>query len=135
MQDSIYDGHEFTSIHAAVLFADLENSVMISSALSGPEYDRLINAFQQTMLELVQALKEQEYRVVEYHVAGDQLSIFIYDPEEVARNHALDGPEPLQGEARARVVEQCNKVNAELAISALKAAIQLKNRWLVQAEG
>ena len=25
-----YDGREYTSIHSAVLFADLENSVMIS---------------------------------------------------------------------------------------------------------
>jgi class 3 adenylate cyclase len=132
MKDSIYDAHEFTSIHAAVLFADLENSVMISSALSGPDYDQLINAFQQTMLELVRALKEHGLRVGEYHVAGDQLSVFFYDPEEVARNYALDGPEPLKGDERAELIRQCLKVNEELAITALKAAIQLKNRWLVQ---
>jgi class 3 adenylate cyclase len=132
MQDAIYDAHEFTSIHAAVMFADLENSVMISSALSGPEYDRLINSFQQTMLELVRSLQEQGYRVGEYNVVGDQLSVFLYDPEEVARNYALDGPEPVRGAARAALVEQCLKVNQDLAISALKAAIQLKNRWLVQ---
>lgn len=132
MQDSVYDSHEYTSIHAAVMFADLENSVMISSALSGPEYDRLINSFQHTMLELVRSLKEQGLRVEEHHVAGDQLSVFFYDPEEVARNYAMDGPEPVQGAERAEVVEQCHKINQELAITALKAAIQLKNRWLVQ---
>jgi class 3 adenylate cyclase len=132
MQDSIFDGHDFTSIHAAVLFADLENSVMISSALSGPEYDRLINAYQGTMLELVRALEEQGMHVGEFHVAGDQLSVFFYDPEEVARNYALDGPEPLAGDARRELIRQCRKVNEEIAFCALRAAIQLKNRWLVQ---
>jgi class 3 adenylate cyclase len=132
MQETVYNSHDYTSIHAAVLFADLENSVMISSALSGPEYDLLINAFQQTMLELVRSLKERGLRVGEYHVAGDQLNVFFYDPEEVERNYALDGPEPLRGDARAELIRQCLKVNEELAITALKAAIQLKNRWLVQ---
>lgn len=131
--DSLYDHHEYTSIHVAILFADLENSVMISSALSGPEYDKLINSYQATMIELVQALQHEGMRIGEYNVAGDQLAIFFYDEHEVERNYALDGPEPLAGPERQDLIRLSAKLNEETAYSALKAAIQLKNRWLVQS--
>ena len=134
--DSVYDDDRFTSIHAAILFADLENSVMISSVLPGPEYNHLINTFQGAMLEVVHALKsqtQQEGYVAEFHIAGDQLSIFFYDPQEVERNYALDGPEPLVGEERAQAIANSRQINIDIAIAALKAAIQLKNRWLIEA--
>lgn len=134
--EAVYSDDRYTSIHAAVLFADLENSVMISSVLPGPEYNQLINTFQGAMLEVVHSLQAQtktEAYVAEYHIAGDQLSIFFYDPTEVERNYLLDGPDPLTGDARAAAIAASRKINTDIAISALKAAIQLKNRWLIEA--
>ncbi|MCH7471324.1 hypothetical protein IIA79_00015 [bacterium] len=130
--EEVWDGCEYTSIHAAVLFADLENSVMISSALPPPDYNRLINAFQAAMLELVGLLRDQGMPIGEVYVAGDQLSIFFYDHEEVRRNYLMDGPQAQEGEARALLIAECKSSYENLVLSALKAAIQLKNLWLIQ---
>ena len=132
LPEPVWDGCEYTSVHAAILFADVENSVMISSTLPEAEYDQLVQSFQASMIELIDSLKEQGLPVAEYSVVGDQLCIFFYEPEEVARNYSLDGPGKLEGDERAEMIAQCKSCNENLALAAFKAALQLKNLWLVQ---
>lgn len=132
LPEGVYDSHDYTSIHAAILFADIEHSVMISSALSPRDYDKLVNAFQRAMMTLVDALRQQNLFVSEYGIIGDQLSIFFYDPDEVRRNFLLDGPVELDSETRKTLVATCRHANEQLTFGALKAAIQLKNIWLTQ---
>lgn len=127
-----WDSYDYTHIHAVVLFADLENSVMISSALSPEEYDRLVNSFQRAMLGLVEMLKGQDSPIGEFSAVGDQLTVFFYDPLEVWRNFRLDGPAPLDGAERTQLILECRKANERMVFSAIKAAIQLKNLWLIQ---
>ncbi|GEM_PF-1161250 len=129
---AVWEGHEYTSIHAAILFADVENSVTIASTLPEQEYDDLVQSFQASMIELLDSLKEQGLPVAEYSVVGDQLCIFFYEPEEVARNYSLDGPAKLEGEERSAMIAECKRCNENLAYAAFKAALQLKNLWLVQ---
>jgi len=132
MPASVWRGLEYTCIHSAILFADIQNSVMISSTISLAEYDRLIDQFQEVMLQLVEDLRDQGMPVGEAYVAGDQLCIFFYDPQEVKRNYQLDGPESPQGSKRRELITTCREQNQVLIFSALKAAVQLKNLWLVQ---
>jgi len=128
----VWQGLEFNRVHAAVMFADIENSVMISSTVSLSEYDRLINEFQEVMLKLVDGLRDQGFPVKEAYVAGDQLAVFLYYPEEVELNYSLDGPEPSAGEERLAQIERCSFLSKQLVYAAVKAAVQLKNLWLVQ---
>src|SRR4051812_46137692 len=58
-------------IHAAVLFADVENSVMLSSALPPAEYDLLMQVFQHTMLDLAEELRREGFPLVEVRIKGD----------------------------------------------------------------
>ena len=129
---TVWDGLDFTCIHAVALFADIQNSVLISSALSLREYDELVCAYQQAMLDLVGKLHEQHMPLGEYHIAGDQLSLFFYDPAEVEHNFLLDGPQAVVGNDRELLIQHSSKSNQSLVYDALKAAIQLKNHWLVQ---
>ena len=132
LPDSVWEGREYTSIHAAIMFADLQNSVMISSTLPPAEYDQLVDDTQRAMLALVQELQANDFPVGEYRIAGDELAIFFYFPEEVAWNYLLDGPRPLAGDERERYVAECKQAKETLAYSAFKAAILLKNSWLVE---
>src|SRR5689334_1128412 len=125
--EDVYQGREYTSIHAAVLFADLENSVLISSTLFPEVYDELIDGFQRTMTTLVEQLRQEGMPIGEWYVQGDQLSLFFYDPAEVERNWLLDGPNALQGEEREALIRECKRLNDELVYRALQAAISLKN--------
>jgi class 3 adenylate cyclase/Flp pilus assembly protein TadD len=120
-------------IHAAILFADLENSVMLSSTLPPLDYDRLLNSFQDAMLRLVHELGALDVPVSEYYVAGDQLAIFFYDPTEVERNRRFDGPSAVEGLAREELTAECRRANDTLLFNALRAALMLKNNWLVEA--
>jgi len=126
----VWRGLDFTQVHAAILFADLENSVMLSSTLRPHEYQRLINDFQTAMLNLVWELEEKSQHVGEYHVAGDQFSIFFYDPAEVRRNYKLDGLEPAKDQKRDDLIAESSRINREIVFGGLRAAIQLKNMWL-----
>jgi tetratricopeptide (TPR) repeat protein len=126
------DDPRYCSIHAAVLFADIQDSVLLSSSLHPLDYDELLNGFQALMLGLIQALREEQEPVAEYRVAGDQLSLFLYDAAEVERNFKLDGPEAAVGEERGTLIDACRKSSENLLYRALLAAIRLKNCWLVQ---
>jgi class 3 adenylate cyclase len=119
-------------IHAAILFADIENSVMLSAALTPLDYDNLLNAYHAAMQGLVEELRGQGLPIGEYSIAGDQLSLFLYDPAEVERNEQLDGEEAEQDPARRReLIAASRSSNTELVFAALKAAVMLKNRWLL----
>jgi tetratricopeptide (TPR) repeat protein len=126
----IFDSYDFTAIHAVTLFADLEHSVMMSSAFDLRDYDQLINVFQETMQHLIVMLKAQRMDVAEANVVGDQCSIFFYDPTEVVDNYCLEGPHAAEGPTRDALLSKCQRRNQELMYGALKAAIQLKNIWL-----
>lgn len=132
MPQDIWDGTAHTCIHATVLFADIQNSVLLSSALSLADYDRLIDEFQAVMLSLTTELRTQGVPLAESSIAGDQLALFFYDPQEVERNWALDGPQPLPDTERQQLIAASRAVNIKLVYSALKAAIQFKNIWLAQ---
>lgn len=132
MPDEAWDGLEYTNIHASILFADLEHSVLLSSTENPRDYQRLINAAQSVMLSLVERLRCQGMPLGEFYVAGDQLAVFFYDEDEVRRNWLLDGPDAVQGEARAELIRECRKANEALAFNPLSAAIQLKTLWLCQ---
>jgi len=132
MPPEAQDGLEYTNIHASILFADLEHSVLLSSTENPKDYQQLINAAQSVMLELVETLRQQGMPVGEFCVAGDQLALFFYDEDEIRRNWLLDGPPALQGEARSTLVAECRKANEALAFCPLSAAIQLKTLWLSQ---
>jgi class 3 adenylate cyclase len=132
LPETVWDGLDYTYIHTAVLFADLENSVLLSSTVDPREYQVTINACQRAMLDLVAGLQQQGYRIGEFSVAGDQLALFLYDPDEVRRNYLLDGPQALQGAERAALVTECRRRNEELAYQGLAAAVSLKNSWLAQ---
>jgi class 3 adenylate cyclase len=132
LPEHVWRDLDFTNIHAVVLFADIQNSVMISSTVSIRDYDELINEFQMAMLEVVTSLRQQQMPIGESHIAGDQLSLFFYNPAEVERNYALDGPQPAAGTARAALIQTSRQASQQLVYAALKAAVQLKSHWLVQ---
>jgi len=132
LPEQVWRGREFTCIHAAVLFADIQNSVLISSALSLADYDRLIDEFQTVMMALCDILREQGMPVGEVQVVGDQMSVFFYNPAEVQRNWELDGLRPVSGARRERTIKECGESNCQLVYNALKAAIQFKNMWLAE---
>jgi class 3 adenylate cyclase len=120
-------------IHAAVMFADIENSVLLSALLDPLDFDALMQAFQELMLQVAENLKRQGLPVGEVRIIGDQLAIFFYDPAEIERNRQLDGYAPLESANRADLIHQCRESNNALAYGALRAAIQTKNAWLTHA--
>jgi class 3 adenylate cyclase len=124
--------HSHAYIHAAILFADIENSVVLSSTLSPPDYDELINSFQLAMHDLVGQLRELDLPIGEVQVIGDQLALFLYHPEEVERNRELDGPEPATGARREELIAEARNCNEQLVYAALRAGILLKNLWLAR---
>jgi tetratricopeptide (TPR) repeat protein len=130
--DAAWDGFDYTSVHAVVLCAGIENIAAVAAALPPPEFDQLISAFQQAMLTLVDDLRRQKMPIGEVRLSSDEIHLFFYDSQEVARNYQLDGPSALQGAERTKVIRACRASDTNLAISALKAAIQLKNAWLIQ---
>jgi class 3 adenylate cyclase len=128
----VWNGREYTNIYCAVLFADLENSVQISRIISPADYDELIDQFQAAMLRAVGEITgEMGLTPGEVAVAGDQLALFFYDTDSVKRNYLLDGEPGLQGAERKQVIDAYRKSNEGLAFDALKAAVHLKNSWLV----
>lgn len=131
--EGVWHSEQFNSIHAVVLCTELENSLLISSTLPPPEYNRLLNEFQLAVLELVEQLRREDYPIAEAHVAGGTLRLHIYDPAEVERNLALDGPVPLAGQVRRDMIDTCRRSNQALAFKALMVAVRLKNLWLTQS--
>ena len=70
LPDTVWDGHDFTSIHAAVLLARLERIGAISSTLAPVEYDCLVNDFQRSMLGLIESLQQQGMPVAEARISS-----------------------------------------------------------------
>ena len=132
LPDQVWTDRRYTHIHSAVLFADFENSVMISSALLPAQYDELINNYQRAMIALVERLRAEKMQIGEFYTQGDQLTLFFYDPEEVAFNHYYETTDELNDQERRQLAEQQRKRNENLLFCALKAAIFLKNSWHVQ---
>jgi class 3 adenylate cyclase len=123
-------GGDHDYIHAAILFADIENSVMWSGTLPPRDYDNLLNSFQATMYDLAADLRAQGFPLAEFAVVGDQLSLFFYDAEEINRNAAFAAPGAEDPTVRAQLVETCRAANEAVLFAAFRAAIFLKDRWL-----
>lgn len=132
LPEGVWDGYDFTSVHCATLVTGLAETQHIADALPPVDFDELVNAFQLMVLKLVESLREQGMPVGEVHLRGCRVHILFYDCAEVERNYVLDGPQPLKGAARGELIAACREANENLSINALKAAIQLKNQWLIQ---
>ena len=134
LPSSIWAGMEYTRIHAAVLHAKLVDNTTLSSSSQRPrDFQRVIDAFASTALNLVWQLNEQRLPIAEYSIAGDQLSIYFYEPLDVWRSYRLDGPDPATDDEQAQLERELQERKGSLAYKALRAAIQLKNLWLAHS--
>lgn len=122
----------YTSVHAAVLVAELEENAELVESLASTDYDLIINCYQHTASDIAAELRNQNVPLGEATSRGSRLLLAFYDRDELKRNYLLDGPESVSSSKRAQLIEQCRQSNQELAVRALRAAIQLKNAWLVQ---
>jgi tetratricopeptide (TPR) repeat protein len=129
---SVWDGRTYTSIHAVVLYADVEDGALIANTLSSAQYDEFVDAYQGAMAELVTSLREQQMPIAEVQLSGGCCQIIFYDESEVHRNYLLDGPNPVKDAERHLLIKESRASNQNIVISALRAAIQVKNTWLVQ---
>ncbi len=132
LPESVWDDRTYTSIHAVVLYADVEDGALIANTLSPAEYDEFIDAYHGAMDELVAGLREQQMPIAEVKLSGCCCQITFYDESEVRRNYILDGPSPAKDAERHLLIEESRASNQNIVISALRAAIQVKNTWLVQ---
>jgi len=129
---SVWDGRTYTSIHAVVLHANVENGAQIANTLSPAQYDEFVDTYHSAMAELVTSLREQQMPIAEVQLSGCCCQIIFYDESEVHRNYRLDGPNPAKGAERLHLIEESRASNQNIVISALRSAIQIKNTWLVQ---
>jgi class 3 adenylate cyclase len=114
-------------VNVTVLFADLLDSVRISSVLDFWDYDDLITEYQQYLNSAADEIGSE--LVAERYVKGDELALFLYDRNQVERNRAiLSLPE---GDPERKKLEAENaKCDEEALFAALRAGIMLKNTWL-----
>jgi class 3 adenylate cyclase len=74
-----------SAVDAVIMFADVMNSVYISSVLGIEMYDDFITAFQQSALNVIQeyALRvpEEYSEKLEYYVRGDEAFNILYGPD------------------------------------------------------
>jgi tetratricopeptide (TPR) repeat protein len=114
-------------VNVTILFADLLDSVRISSVLNFWDYDELIIEYQNY---LDQAASESGSKLVaEKYVRGDELALFLYDPKQVERNRRIlelppDNPE------RKKLEAENTRCENEALFGALRTGIVLKNAWL-----
>jgi len=114
-------------VDVTILFADLMNSVAISAVLDFWAYDELIEEYQKHLLAAVE--EAGDYPIAERYVAGDQLALFFYDPEQIQRNEEirqLPGDDPQ----RRQLLNRNREVSDNALFGALRTAILLKNSWL-----
>ena len=132
LPDEVWQNCEYTSIHCAVLVAGFKDVAGVVSEMPPAQLDALIDSFQTAVLALAEELKQAGYPVGEIQLHGTSLRICFYDQTEVGWNYQLDGPDPVVGSDKQAVVHQCQEIKEHLALKALQAAINLKNRWLTQ---
>jgi class 3 adenylate cyclase len=114
-------------VNVTILFADLLDSVRISSVLDFWAYDDLITEYQHYLNSAADEIGSE--LVAERYVKGDELVLFLYDRNQVERNRAiLSLPE---GDPKRKRLEAENaKCDDEALFAALRAGIMLKNAWL-----
>lgn len=117
-------------VEATILFADLINSVGISAVLDFWSYDELIEEYQKHLsLAVKEASRPGDVPVAEEYIAGDQLAVFFYDPEQVEKNERMLAL-PEGSEEKAKLQAECKAVCDSALFGALRTAIMLKNSWL-----
>jgi len=134
LPESVWEGYDYTSVHAVVLVAGIENFGAVANTLPPSELDWLINLFQEAMLNLILECQDQGICHGEVRVTGGKLMVCFYDEEEVARNYLLDGPSSITGDERQELIKRCRESNSMLVVDAIKTAIRSMNLWLVQPE-
>lgn len=114
-------------VNVTILFADLLDSVRISSVLDFWAYDDLIAEYQYYLNSAADEIGSK--LVAERYVKGDELVLFLYDRNQVERNRAiLSLPE---NDLKRKELEAENaKCCDEALFAALRAGIMLKNAWL-----
>jgi len=129
LPDDIWDSCEFTSIHATILIVELEDQLAAAAALLPDKYNDLVNHFQQ--LILTETAEYRKYgKIAEVYLHGFQARIYLYEPTEVKWNLQIDGPDPLAGSARSRLIDTCRENKEAIAYEALKLAAKLNISWL-----
>jgi len=114
-------------VNVTILFADLLDSVRISSVLDFWAYDDLITEYQYYLNSAADEIGSE--LVAERYVKGDELALFLYDRNQVERNRAilsLPEDDPKRKKLEAENLECEN----EALFAALRAGIMLKNTWL-----
>ncbi len=114
-------------MEVTILFADLINSVGISTVLDFWDYDELIEEYQKHLLQAV--ADAGDYPVAEKSVAGDQLAVFFYDPKQLERNERIANLPP-ESEERLKLEAESRAICDHALFGAMRAAILLKNSWL-----
>jgi len=114
-------------VDVTILFADLMNSVAISAVLDFWAYDKLIAEYQKHLLEAV--AQAGDLPIAEKYVAGDQLALFFYDPEQVERNEEIQQL-PEKSPEREEILARSRASADNALFGALRTAILLKNSWL-----
>lgn len=114
-------------VNVTILFADLLDSVRISSVLDFWAYDDLINEYQLYLNTAADEIGSE--LVAERYVKGDELVLFLYDRNQVERNRAILSL-PEDDPKRKELEAENAKCDNEALFSALRAGIMLKNAWL-----
>lgn len=108
-------------MNTVILFVDLVNSVAISNQIGYLEYDELINEFQACMYNTTNTFIKVGSPGSEIRVAGDQLAVFYYNPEE-------HSPKVHLGKDFSNAEESFFDLQ-ERVFTILKLAIKLKLNW------
>lgn len=118
-------------LDATILFIDMMNSVALSNSLSLLEYNDLLNDYQESLRHVVEGIRA-DYPVGEYHLGGDQLAVFFYNPEDAGlKEHAARLRERSPESKKAAELEQrLERQKSRSLYGALRCAVQVKNTWI-----
>ncbi len=114
-------------VNVTILFADLLDSVRISSVLNFWDYDELITEYQSYLNEAVSEWGSD--LVAEKYVRGDELALFLYDRQQVERNRRILEL-PVGDPERRKLEAQNTNCENEALFGAIRTGIVLKNTWL-----
>lgn len=107
-------------LDTVILFADLVNSVAISDQIDYLEYDRLLNEYQQCLATAVKTDYSLGDPGVEIRIVGDQLSIFLYNPEDP------DFTEDVSSSDSEQIIKKRN----DRLFKIFRLSVKLKLAWL-----
>jgi class 3 adenylate cyclase len=118
-------------VDATILFIDMMDSVALSNSMSLFEYNGLINDYQDTLRDVVDRIRK-DYPVGEFHLGGDQLAVFFYDPADAGlREKAAQLRERYPNSPKAHDIERrLERAKSRSLYGALRCGVQVKNTWI-----